>query len=162
MNLSARGLRLIQAHEGLRLDAYRCPADVPTIGYGSTRGVQMGDSITEAQATELLMADIERFEDGVDRYVEVPLNQNQYDALVSFAFNLGVGALRDSTLLQKLNAKDYQGAADEFPRWVNAGGRELAGLVKRRAAERALFLEPVSDEPLHWLDEVDTSGGGRV
>ena len=154
MRLSADGIELIKRHEGLRLKAYRCPADVPTIGYGSTLGVQMGDEITQAQAVELLMADIERFEDAVDRLVEVPINQHQYDALVSFAFNLGSGALGGSTLLRKLNAGDYDGAAAEFDRWVNAGGRPLPGLVKRRAQERALFETP-TNEKFHWYDEVE-------
>jgi lysozyme len=156
MELSRNGLELIQRHEGLRLKAYRCPADVPTIGYGSTLGVQMGDEITKAQAIELLMADIERFEDAVRRHVNVPLTQHQFDALVSFAFNVGVGAFQRSTLLRKLNAGDYRGAADELPRWSKGGGKVLAGLVRRREDERALFLTPVSEpKPTHWIDEVD-------
>ncbi len=121
MELSARGLRLIQAHEGLRLRAYLDSASVPTIGYGSTKGVQMGDEITETQALELLEADVERHADGVREAVDASLNQNQFDALVSFAFNVGVGALKSSTLLRKLNRGDYQGAADELLRWHYAG-----------------------------------------
>lgn len=156
MNLSRRGLELIQSHEGLRLKAYLCPAGVPTIGYGSTQGVKMGDEITKAQATELLMTDIERFEDAVRKHVNVPLNQNEFDSLVSFSFNVGAGAFRDSTLLRKLNAGDRKGAADEFLRWTRGGGQVLPGLVRRRKDERDLFLEPVTDDkPTHWFDEVD-------
>lgn len=154
MDVSPRGIALIQQFEGLRLHAYRDSAGVPTIGYGSTRGVRMGDEITEAQATELLAVDVERHAEGVRRLVDVPLTQSQFDALASFTFNVGVGALQRSTLLRKLNAGDYRGAADELLRWTKAGGRELRGLVRRREAERAMFLEP--EPPTHWLDEVET------
>ena len=156
MEVSARGIALIQQFEGLRLKAYRDSTGLPTIGYGSTIGVQMGDEITKAQALELLEADIERHADGVREHVDVLLTQAQFDALVSFTFNLGVGALKKSTLLRKLNAGDFQGAADELLRWVYAGGKELRGLVRRREAERAMFLEP--EAPTSWLDEVDTDG----
>jgi GH24 family phage-related lysozyme (muramidase) len=98
--------------------------------------------ITEEEGLELLMLDIAKFERGVNRLIDVPLNQNQFDALTSFAFNLGNGSLQASTLRKKLNREDYEGAADEFPRWVFAGGRKLRGLVKRRYAERELFLTP--------------------
>ena len=167
MELSPRGLRIIQAHEGLRLKAYLCPAGVPTIGYGTTRGVKMGDEITQAQAVELLAADAERFADAVRRHVDVLLNQNEFDALVSFVYNIGIGlpedhpkgpsGFRGSTLLRKLNAGDREGAADELLRWNKGGGKVLPGLVKRREAERRLFLEPVEpDLPDEWIDEVDT------
>lgn len=150
MELSSRGLELIQRYEGLRLQAYHDAVGIPTIGYGSTRGVQMGDEITETQALELLEADCERFEDAVRELVDVSLNQHQFDALVSFAFNVGRGAFARSTLLRLLNAGNYRGAANQFRRWVYAGEQKLAGLVKRREAERALFLEPVDH---HWYDE---------
>ncbi len=152
MEVSARGLRLIQYHEGLRLTAYKDSAGVPTIGYGSTKGVQMGDEITETQALELLEADVERHADGVRESVDVPLTQHQFDAVVSLTFNIGIGAFKRSTLLRRLNDGDYQGAADEFLRWKHAGGRVLRGLVRRREAERKLFLTPVD---YHWLDEAD-------
>ena len=153
MEVSKRGLALIQQFEGLRLEAYLDSVGKPTIGYGSTKGVQMGDEITQAQAVELLAADVERHADGVRRLVDVPLTQNQFDALVSLVFNIGVGAFKGSTLLRKLNAGDYQGAANEFLRWTYAGGEELRGLARRREAERAMFLEP--EPPSHWYDEVD-------
>jgi len=141
--MNQAGLDLLKHFEGLRLDAYVCAAGVVTIGYGSTGShVRMGDHITEVQAEQLLVQDLGRFEKGVTDMVKVPLNSNQFSALVSFAFNLGNGALQNSTLLKKLNQKDYNGAADEFLRWNKAGGRALEGLTRRRKAERELFLKP--------------------
>jgi len=130
---------LIKSFEGLRLSAYKCPADVWTIGYGTTAGVKEGQIITKERAEELLRDDVKRFEDQVLRLVKVPLTQGQLDALVSFTYNLGAANLGNSTLLRLLNAGDYKGAAAQFDRWTKAGGKELPGLVKRRAAERALF-----------------------
>jgi len=139
-----KGIELIKSFEGLKLNAYICPAGVPTIGYGTTRvngqPVQMGSVITESQASGYLKSDLQQFESAVNAAVKVPLTQNQFDALVSFTYNLGAGNLRSSTLLKKLNASDYAGAADEFPKWNKAGGKELAGLTRRRNAERDLFL----------------------
>ena len=138
MKISKRGIDLIKHFEGLRLEAYRCPADVPTIGYGHTLGVKMGDRITQDQAEELLRKDLAIFERGVNKAVTALITQGQYDSLVSFAYNLGLGALLGSTLLRKLNAGED--ASGEFCRWVNAGGRRLDGLVRRREAERVLFV----------------------
>lgn len=139
-----KGIDLIKSFEGLKLNAYICPAGIPTIGYGTTRvngqTVQMGSIITESQAVGYLKADLQQFESAVNGAVKVPVTQNQFDALVSFTYNLGAGNLRSSTLLKKLNAGDYAGAADEFPKWNKAGGKELAGLTRRRNAERDLFL----------------------
>ena len=135
------GVRLVQEFEGCRLDAYRCPAGIPTIGYGATGpDIRMGMVWTQEQADERLAEDLARFAAGVERLVQVDLTDNQFAAIVSFAFNVGLGALRDSTLLRKLNAGDYLGAADQLPRWNKGGGRVLAGLTRRRAAERGLFL----------------------
>jgi len=139
MHTSQKGLDLIKSFEGLRLSAYRCPADIPTIGYGTTSGVKMGDTITKERAEEMLREDVKRFEDQVLRLVKVPLTQGQFDALTSFVYNLGPGNLSNSTLLRLLNAGDYKGAAAQFDRWNKAGGKVLAGLARRRAAERALF-----------------------
>lgn len=139
MHTSQKGLDLIKSFEGLRLSAYKCPADVWTIGYGTTAGVKPGQTITKERAEELLREDLKRFEGYVDRLVKVPLTQGQYDALVSFVYNLGPDALEKSTLLDQLNLGDYDSAAEQFGRWVKAGGKTLAGLVRRRAAERALF-----------------------
>lgn len=139
MNISNAGIDLIKRFEGLRLKAYLCPAGVWTIGYGTTKGVKAGQRITEAQAEELLRADVEKFELAVIRTVKAPLTQNQLDALVSLAYNIGNKAFGNSTLLRLLNAGDYAGAAKQFDRWTRGGGKVLPGLVKRRAAERALF-----------------------
>lgn len=138
--ISQAGLDLIKDFEGLRLSAYRDPVGVVTIGYGHTKTARMGQVISAQEAEALLREDVAHFEHCVSRLVEAPLEQHQFDALVSFAYNLGCGALERSTLLKKLNALDYPGAADELLRWNRAGGQVLRGLVRRREAERALFL----------------------
>lgn len=144
MNISANGVKLIQQFEGLRLKAYQDAVGVWTIGYGHTGpDVTPGLVISQAQADALLARDLNRFETGVSRLVQVPLNQNQFDALLSFSYNLGLGSLQNSTLLRLLNQRDYAGAAAQFPRWNKAGGKVLPGLARRRAAEQALFLQPV-------------------
>jgi lysozyme len=140
MKISKKGLDLIKEYEGLELKAYKDSVGVLTIGYGSTGShVKPGMTITAQEAEALLLKDVERFEEGVSAAVKVPLNQNQFDALVSFSFNLGLGSLQKSTLLRKLNAGDYAGAQAEFKRWNKAGGIVLRGLVRRRASEALLF-----------------------
>ncbi len=135
------GLLLIKSFEGLRLKAYRDAVGIWTIGYGTTRGVQPNMSISEDEAEQFLQQDLNRFEQAINGAVSVPINDNQFSALVSFTYNVGSGALRSSTLLKLLNQRDdLRRTADEFPRWNKAGGRELAGLTRRRHAERALFL----------------------
>ena len=138
--ISQDGIGLIKHYEGCRLTAYKDPVGVWTIGYGQTAGVHEGMTITQAEA-ESLLADALRtkYAQGVMRLAS-PVPQCQFDALVSFAYNLGTGALARSTLLRKLKGGDIEGAADEFPKWHLAGGKSLHGLRKRRAAERALFL----------------------
>lgn len=134
---------IIKKHEGLRLKAYPDPGSggVPwTIGYGHTRNVKKGDVITQATAEHFLDEDMEEAYSIVDAAVKVPITRQQRDALCSFVFNVGGGNLRKSTLLKKLNAGDYKGAAAEFPRWNKASGKVMPGLVKRRGEERALFL----------------------
>lgn len=139
--MRVKNLDIIKRHEGLRLEAYMpTPNDVPTIGYGHTKGVKMGMRITNAQAEEYLKQDIAWAQDAVNSLVKVRLTQNQFDALVSFVFNVGASAFTKSTLLRMLNGGDYQGAADQFLRWDKQGGKVLRGLTKRRAEERALFL----------------------
>jgi len=139
MTLSGNGLDLIKRFEGCKLKAYRCSAGVLTIGYGHTSGVRAGATCTEEQAAAWLVVDVTQAERDVQRMVKVPLLQNEFDALVSFTFNLGGAALAKSTLLKKLNAGDHKGAALEFDKWALAGGKVVAGLVKRRKAERAMF-----------------------
>ena len=140
MKLSDKGIALITSFEGLRLTAYRCSANVLTIGYGHTGGVKEGDRITKEQAIEYFRKDVERFEKAVLKYVTVPLEQHQFDALVSLAFNIGAGAFKSSTLLGILNSGNYIGAASQFLRWNKAGGKVLKGLARRRDAEKDMFL----------------------
>lgn len=146
MRTTSTGINLIKYSEGLRLDAYICPAGIPTIGYGSTsypdgKPVKMGDSITESQASQLLQDTVASFEKGVRRLVTRDLTPNQFSALVSFAFNLGLGALERSTLLKKVNANPTDPSIrEEFHRWVHAGGKVLPGLVTRRKAEADLYF----------------------
>ncbi|MFE4107853.1 lysozyme [Almyronema epifaneia] len=134
------GLLLIKSFEGLRLKAYQDAVGIWTIGYGTTQGVTPGMEITQAQAEQFLRRDVNKFEQAVQEGVTVPINENQFSALVSFTYNVGSGAFRSSTLLRLLNQNDIQGAADQFPRWNRAGGRVLDGLTRRRNAERSLFL----------------------
>lgn len=137
--ISAKGLDLIKRSEGLRLNAYRCPANVPTIGYGSTGPhVRMGMTITEAEAERLLRDDVDRFERAVERLAP-GATQGQFDSLVSLSFNIGEAAFERSTLLAKHRAGDFAGAEAQFARWNKGGGRVLPGLVTRRAAEAALY-----------------------
>lgn len=140
MKISDAGLDLIKAYEKLRLEAYMpTPDDVPTIGYGHTRGVKMGDTCTEEQALEWLREDCSEAESCVNRFVRVPMTQNEFDALVSLTFNIGCGAFKGSTLLKLLNNADFDGAAAQFPRWNKQAGKELAGLTRRRNDERRMF-----------------------
>lgn len=132
----------IKEHEGLRLQAYLpTPNDVWTIGYGHTSTAKRGMVITEEQAEALLRKDIAWVEDAINTKVVVPLNQNQYDALASLIYNIGAGAFSSSTLLRLLNMGDYEGAANQFPRWNKQKGKVLKGLTRRREEERQLFLE---------------------
>lgn len=145
--ISKAGLDLIKTFEGCRLTAYVCPAGVLTIGFGSTGShVKPGMTITQAEADALLLKDVARFEKGVDDLISVPLKQCQFDALVSFAFNCGNGALEESTLRKRLNAGEDPNtvAKEELPRWTNKG---LAGLVRRRTAEVNLFCSGASSAP---------------
>lgn len=146
MNTSQTGINLIKGFEGKRLVAYDDGVGVWTIGYGTIKypngvRVKKGDTCTESQAETYLKSDLIKFENAINRLVKVPLNQNQFDALSSFTYNLGETNLSKSTLLRKLNAKDYKGAADQFLVWNRAGGKVLTGLVRRREAERSLFLK---------------------
>ena len=137
--INSAGLALIKEYEGFQANAYLDTGGVPTIGYGSTRGVKMGQTVTPEQAETLLEADLAIAEKDVTAAVKVPLTDNQFAALVSFTFNLGGPALRRSTLLKLLNAGDYAGAGSQFQFWVFDNGRKLKGLIKRRAAEAALW-----------------------
>lgn len=141
--INPEGLELIKTFEGLKLKAYKDIVGIRTIGYGHTGSdVVDGQQITPMQAELLLTMDVEKFERGVDNLVKIQINDNQFSALVSFAFNLGLTRLEQSTLLKLLNQKKIQEAADQFLVWNKAGGKVVAGLTRRREAERALFLKP--------------------
>ena len=151
MHTSDEGLEFIAEHEGLRLVAYPDPGSVDghpwTIGYGHTLGVKRGDTCTKEQAMEWLREDVREAEAAVNRLVKVPLTQGQFDALVSFVFNVGADedtdtlaeGLGDSTLLRMLNSGDYVGAAVQFDRWNKNDGKVMAGLTRRRKDEREMF-----------------------
>ena len=146
MKTSDKGVALIKQFEGFSAKPYLCPAGVPTIGYGATyypdgKKVTLRDKpVTEADATAMLRSMLVQYENGVSRYVQVPITQGQFDALVSFAYNLGLAALKSSTLLRLVNERNFVGAAAQFSRWNKAGGKVLPGLTRRREAERKLFV----------------------
>jgi len=143
MKTSANGINLICSFEGLELKAYDDGVGVWTIGYGTTiiNGIKVkkGDTCTVEQAKSYMAQDLKKFESAVDTSVKVTITQNQFDALVSLAYNIGTGAFKSSTLLKKLNAKDYKSAAAQFDRWNRAGGKVMQGLINRRAKERKFF-----------------------
>ena len=144
---SKKGIDLIKKYEGFRSRPYLCPAKVPTIGYGATyypngQKVKLSDpAIDEKHASILLEAMLIPYEKAVDSFCRDDINQNQFDALVSFAYNLGTSALKNSTLLKKVNKNpNDKSIALEFNKWVNAGGKKLEGLVKRRTEESKLYF----------------------
>jgi lysozyme len=140
MTTSSKCLDLIKRFEGCKLEAYRDQGGVLTIGYGHTgTDVHGGQLISQVEADALFAVDVARFAQGVQRLITVPVQQYQFDALVSFAFNLGLVALSGSTLLKLLNYGDYNAAADEFVKWDHVGGIEVAGLLRRRESEQAMF-----------------------
>ncbi|MEL6494093.1 MAG: lysozyme [Cyanobacteria bacterium J06623_7] len=141
MKISAKGVALIKRWEGCRLTAYQCSAHVWTIGYGHTQGVKRGDKITRRQAERLFLTDIPVYEQIIHQHVTVELNQNQFDALVSFVYNVGETAFKNSTLLKLLNQSKYDKAAKQLFRWVRAGGRRIEGLANRRNEEYQLFTK---------------------
>jgi lysozyme len=150
MQVSDNCLSIIREFEGFKSKPYLCPAGVPTIGYGSTRyadgtPVKLTDpEITREKADEIMRTTLKEYEAAVNRYVTVGINQNQFDALVDFAYNAGAQSLRKSTLLKNLNKGNFAKAASEFDKWVFGGGKKLAGLVRRRSVERALFETAVA------------------
>jgi GH24 family phage-related lysozyme (muramidase) len=157
MKISNSGLELIKEFEGLRLKAYKCPAAVWTIGYGHTSAagepnVLTGMIISKDEAEAILRRDVVQYENGVRSRVTVPIAQGQFDALVSFAYNAGVGALQKSTLLKKVNAGKFDEVPAEFMKWTRGGGKELPGLVRRRRAEVKLWRGMGANTPIH-IDE---------
>lgn len=180
MNISSKGLDLIKKWEGCKLQAYLDPVGIPTIGYGTIaypdgRQVAMGDRITQEQADGFLLHECTSICARIEGLCKAPINQNQYDALVSFSYNVGVGAFGDSTLLRKLNESDYAGAASEFLRWnkgtVNGQMVELQGLTNRRMDEKVLFestqtggqpiefdTSPTTQQQVSWLEGYADNG----
>jgi lysozyme len=147
VQVNEAGLKLIKKFEGLRLRAYRCPAGVWTIGYGHTKTAKRGQVITEAEADRLLREDLHVFERGVlDALGGAPTTENQFSAMVSLAFNIGLGAFRRSKVLALHKAGKTAEAARAFANWRKAGGKVLPGLVRRRAAEAKLYLTPDSEK----------------
>lgn len=140
MNISAEGLSLIKKFEGCELKAYRCAANVLTIGYGSTKGVTEDMEITQEEAESLLQEEMHEYEGYINDMVKVPLEQHQFDAMVSWVFNLGSGNLSSSTLLKKLNNSEYDEVPAQIRRWNKAGGKVLDGLIRRREAEAKMFM----------------------
>lgn len=147
MKISNKGLELIKEFEGFSANAYLCPAKIPTIGYGNTfwqdgRKVRLGEQISKTKALELLEFVANKdFADKIFPFIEVSISQNQFDAMVSLAYNIGVGAFSNSTLLKRVNAKDFLGAANEFLKWDKSNGKPLLGLTRRRQREKELFLK---------------------
>lgn len=147
MNISTNGINLIKQFEGFKSTPYQCTAGVWTIGYGTTKyptGQRVAPSnkpITETYATECLLNDVKGVVEAVNKLVKGVVAQNSFDALVSFIYNVGIGAFTKSTLLKKLNAGDKQGAAEEFLKWTMSGGKVTKGLVTRRTKEKELFLK---------------------
>ena len=140
MSAKSIAIEIIKPFESCKLTAYKCPADVWTIGWGSTGpDVHAGLVWTQEQADNRLMLDVVRFERGVQSLVKVKLSDGQLGALISFAYNVGLQALHDSTLLKLLNAGDYKGASEQFLRWNKANGKVLNGLTRRRQIEKGVF-----------------------
>ena len=157
MNVSDKAIKMIVHHEGLRLKPYRCPAKLWTIGVGHVLYPEQGKlsinerdgfalkqednrTFTQEEVSNILKADLKRFEQGVDKYITTQLTQGMFDALVSFSFNVGLGTLQRSTLRMKLNRGDKEGAAEELLKYCMAGGKILKGLQNRRIDEKAMFL----------------------
>jgi GH24 family phage-related lysozyme (muramidase) len=149
MKISAAGIELLKQFEGCRLTAYQDSVGVWTIGFGTTAGVKEGQTISQVKAEEYLRSDLAIFEKAVTESLKAPVNQNQFDALVSFTYNVGVSAFRSSTLLNLINEKtDKKVVAAEFSKWVKAGNQTLPGLVSRRKAESELFLKGTKNDVL--------------
>lgn len=145
MRTGEKGLDLIKSFEGLRLETYLCSAGVPTIGYGTTRinnkPIELGMKITKEEAESFLKSDLSKFESAIIKSVKVKLNQNQFDALVCFVYNIGIGNFNASTLLKLLNQGKIKESSEQFIRWNKVKGKVVNGLTRRREAEKKLFNE---------------------
>lgn len=139
MKISQEGIALIKKFEGCELTAYQCSAGVWTIGYGHTKGIEEGMEITQQEAEDMLVEELHEYENYINDNVTAPLSQNQFDAMVSWVYNLGPANLKSSTLLKVLNAGNYDDVPFQMRRWNKAGGVTLDGLIRRREAEALLF-----------------------
>ena len=139
MNISKEGLSLIKKFEGCELEAYKCAAGVWTKGYGSTKDVKEGDTLTQEEADDLLLHEMSEYEGYINEMVTTNLKQNQFDSLVSWVFNLGPANLKASTMLKVLNLGNLEGVPEQMKRWNKANGKTLDGLIRRRKAEALLF-----------------------
>ena len=139
MNIGSKGIELIKHFEGCELEAYKCAAGVWTIGYGHIKGVTPESVITQEQAEQMLVEELNEYEGYINDMVTTPLSQNQFDALVSWVYNLGGGNLKASTLLKVVNQGEFDGVPAQIMRWNKAGGKVLEGLTRRRQAEADLF-----------------------
>ena len=157
MIVNKAAIDLIKEFEGFKPNAYRDPVGIWTIGYGTTKAAgvginpRSGVTITQDDAERYLQLAVQKFAAQIEDMIDVPVTDNQFGALVSLAYNIGPGALAKSTVMRRLNAGDYQGAADAFFMWNKAGGKVLPGLMRRRAAERDLFLKPDDNPRMDWL-----------
>jgi lysozyme len=139
----SKAISIIKEFEGLKLGAYLCSAGIATIGYGTTRfkdrNVELGDQVTQAEADECLLTDVKDFSNKIEPLIKIKLTDNQFAAILSLVYNIGIGNFKKSTLLKLLNAGDIEKASAEFDKWNKAGGKVIKGLVNRRAKERELF-----------------------
>ena len=156
--INDEGFKLLITFEGCRLNSYDDGVRVWTIGYGHTKGIHEGMTITQAQAEQFLQEDLEIFESYVEDGIQVDVNEDQFSALVCFCFNVGPEGFGSSTLLRKLNAGDYQGAAEQFPAWNKGGGKPMLGLTRRRLAEQAFFFSQSWQPFLTYEGDGTTSG----
>lgn len=164
MRTSAQGVALIKEFEGFRGRAYLDPVGIPTIGYGFIEGVRLGDTITREQAEARLKAELVKYEHAVLAATDGKVSQSQFDALVSFAWNVGIAGMSGSTVIKRHKAGDYQAAARAFALWNKAGGKVLAGLTRRRAAEATLYLadETVTQEIPRQVDPERSLGQSEI
>lgn len=164
MKMTPQGLELIKSFEGLSLKAYRCPANVLTIGYGHTSvagapKVSIGMTITKDEAEQILIRDLRQYEDAVRQAVKVPINDNMFSALVSFCYNVGPSNFKSSSVLKEVNAKRFDLVPSRLALWNKANGKVLQGLVRRRAAEGDLFADEMDNTPVHFSDAIEPSPG---
>lgn len=143
MKISENGIELIKEFEGYKSEAYQCTSGVWTIGYGHTKNVQKGDTCSVEEATEFLKQDVEIAERAINQLVKVELNQNQFDAILSFVYNIGRENFKHSSMLKFLNSAHFPLAAGQFDRWVYSRSNKSQGLINRRAKEKELFLKPM-------------------